>query len=72
MSKVIVEKGGILSIALALMILGYELMEKGKILEGIVVFLLGLFTIYLREFLKYHRWHSYPSWWRGEKIGSDR
>ena len=61
------EKGSLLAVATLLISIGAAKCVEDDLMSGVILIVLGLAILFVREYLKLHRWHS-VSLWRGEKL----
>jgi len=67
-NRVKLEKGSIIGIAITSLSLGVQMISQGRITEGLILVAVGFGLLFLREHLKFHRWHSVNNW-RGVEYG---
>jgi hypothetical protein len=60
------EKATLMSLAILAISSGITLIERGNLLPGIVLVIIGIGLILLREHFKFHRWAHVNTYWRGK------
>ena len=60
------EKATLMSLAIVAISSGITLIERGNLLPGIVLVIIGIGLILLREHFKFHRWAHVTTYWRGK------
>jgi len=66
-TKIKLEKGVLLTVATSLISSGISLVTNNRVVEGAICIIAGVSLFFLREHLKFHRWHS-ATYWHGEKV----